>query len=167
MLVQPRFHWQSSQWHLATIVAIGFWMSSSLLLDFLVMPSLYWSGMMEQAGFATAGYSLFSIFNRLEILCGVVILCGFLLKQKLPQIEREAFFRNIPLAAMGVAIALIFTYILSPQMSALGLNLQGSEVTSIPPAMGQMHLLYWSLETAKLMILGVLLRRSLRLSFGD
>ncbi|MBD2325469.1 DUF4149 domain-containing protein [Alkalinema sp. FACHB-956] len=174
MLSQPRgnstssvlrpLSWSVSSWHLFIIGTLALWLSGSLLLDFLVIPSLYWSGMMSQSEFATAGYALFGIFNRLEVLCGAIVLSGFLWKQKLPPVEREAVLRNIPLALTTVIIALMFTYVLSPQMSAMGLNLQDGSEALVPAAMNQFHLLYWGLEIVKLGCLGLLLQRSFRLT---
>ena len=156
--------WSVSSWHLFMIGTLALWLSSSFFLDFLVLPSLYWSGMMSQSEFATVGYALFGNFNRFEVLCGAIVLSGFLWKQQLPKVEREAVLRNIPLALTTVAIALTFTYVLTPQMSALGLNLQDGSEALIPSAMNQLHLMYWGLEIVKLSCLGLLLQRSFRLT---
>lgn len=174
MLSQPRgtstasdasaLAWSVSPWHLCVVSTLALWLSGSLFLDFLVLPSLYWAGMMSQSEFATVGYALFGNFNRFELLCGAIVLSGFLWKQQLPRVQREAILRNIPLALTTVAIALTFTYILAPQMSAMGLNLQDGSESLIPTAMNQLHLLYWGLEIVKLGCLGLLLQRSFRLT---
>jgi hypothetical protein len=44
-------------WQTVVMFALGFWLSSSLLLDFVIMPGLSAAGMMSQASAATAGYS--------------------------------------------------------------------------------------------------------------
>jgi hypothetical protein len=58
--------------------ALGFWLSGSLLLDFVIMPGLSAVGMMSQANAATVGYSLFWIFNRIELLCAALVLTSLL-----------------------------------------------------------------------------------------
>ncbi|MGI0490276.1 DUF4149 domain-containing protein [Alkalinema pantanalense CENA528] len=146
------------------IGTLALWLSGSLFLDFLVLPSLYWAGMMSQSEFATVGYALFGNFNHFEVLCGAIVLSGFLWKQQLPKVQREAALRNIPLALVTLAIALIFTYVLAPQMSAMGLNLQDGSEAIVPAAMNQFHFLYWGLEIVKLGCLGLLLQRSFRLT---
>ena len=65
-------------WQTVVMFALGFWLSSSLLIDFLIIPGLSAAGMMTQEGFASAGYLIFGIFNRIELLCAALILTGFL-----------------------------------------------------------------------------------------
>ena len=47
-----------------------------------------------------------------------------------------------------LAIALLYTYVFTPHMSAMGM--QFINQTETPNAMGTMHLLYWGLEGLKL-----------------
>ena len=70
---------QSLSWTTLVMFALGFWISASLVIDVLIIPSLLASGMMEQSGFVTAGYLLFGLFNHLELLCAALILSGFLI----------------------------------------------------------------------------------------
>jgi hypothetical protein len=138
-----------------------FWLSSSLLLDFLVMPMMYVSGMMAEPGFASTGYSLFWLFNRIEILCAAGILTGLMAvrQQRNPFaviISGSRSRWSLMLATGLLAIALVYTYLLTPSMSALGVQL-GSE-TTIPAAMGWLHGLYWALEALKILAAGWLLR---------
>jgi hypothetical protein len=56
------------------MLTLGFWFSSSIILDWVIIPSLYVSGMMTQSGFASAGYLIFWNFNRIELVCAALIL---------------------------------------------------------------------------------------------
>jgi hypothetical protein len=59
---------------------------------------------------------------------------------------------------MLMAIALSYTFILTPYMSGLGIDLDVLSTTkSIPVEMNQMHSIYWVLEASKLAITGMLL----------
>jgi len=64
-----RLNWQN-----IVTLTLSFWLSGSLILDWVIMPSLYVSGMMTQAGFATAGYLIFWNFNRIELLSAALVL---------------------------------------------------------------------------------------------
>lgn len=158
------------RWQILVMVAVGFWMSASLCLDLLVMPSFYIAGMMSQADFATAGYEMFWLFNRVEIVCAALALTGlFALRQ-----GRDAFSVVVSggrsrwamlLAGLLLAIALCYTYFLSPEMSALGLQLTGGIEAAVvlPSEMALMHGAYWGLEVLKLFACGALLS----LCYGD
>ncbi|MEM9162678.1 MAG: hypothetical protein AAGC54_06360 [Cyanobacteria bacterium P01_F01_bin.4] len=151
-----QFNWDS-----AVLLIATFWLSSSVLIDFLVMPMMYETGMMEQPGFASTGYSLFWVFNRVEVLCGALILTGLLaLRQRRNQFDvlvSGSRSRWSLIVASGLlAIAMIYTYLLTPEMSALGVNLGGE--TTVPTAMNWMHAAYWGLEVLKLAAAGFLLR---------
>ena len=67
-----------SRWMAIILVVLGFWMSGSLIIDLVIMPSLSSAGMMNQAGFAAMGSSMFSIFNHLEILCAAIGLTSLI-----------------------------------------------------------------------------------------
>jgi hypothetical protein len=59
---------------------------------------------------------------------------------------------------MLLAIALSYTFILTPYMSGLGMDLDILATTkSVPADMNQMHSMYWVLEASKLGIAGMLL----------
>ncbi len=135
-------------WQTAIIFTLGFWLSGSLILDLVIMPGLYATGMMTQAGFATAGYSIFWIFNRIELLCAALVLTGVLVLRVTHYISRNHL---IVLSLLLLAIAFIYTYILTPEMSALGipLNLFDPPV-DVPVTMTQMQEGYWVLEMLKL-----------------
>lgn len=164
--IQPQAQSGRSPWQVWLFGLLGFWLSSCLVMDSIVMPSMYVSGMMEQPGFATAGYALFWVFNRLELVCAGAILTAVL----------GLFYSRHPwhrpgvlalLLAVGLlAIAALDTYGLTPQMSALGLQLDWvSAQATVPAAMNRLHLAYWGLEGAKLAIVGTLLWRYLRPAF--
>ncbi|MGQ4649416.1 hypothetical protein [Lyngbya aestuarii] len=138
-------------WPTITMFALGFWLSSSLILDLVIMPSLSAAGMMSQSGFAAAGYSIFSIFNRVELLCAGLILTSLLALRGTSNLYRHVRRWSIFFSLLLLAIALIYTYIMTPQMSGLAVQLNSWEpVNSMPPGMVQMHEGYWLLETIKL-----------------
>ncbi|MFK8182031.1 MAG: DUF4149 domain-containing protein [Phormidesmis sp.] len=152
-------------WNALVLAVVAFWFSSSAFLDFLLMPMMYETGMMNEPNFATAGYSIFWLFNRVELLCGAAILTGLLV---IRQREQNREFSVIDsglqsrwamlLSSMLLAIAFTFTYFLTPQMSALGIHLSGVASEPVPNAMGHMHLLYWGLEAIKLFAAGWLIQ---------
>ncbi len=169
----PRLSLRQLNWDALVLLVVTFWLSSSALLDFLLMPMMYESGMMAAPNFATAGYSIFWLFNRVELLCAAGILTGLLaLRQRRSQFDVIASGAQsrwaLMIAGLLLAIALIYTYILTPQMSALGINLNGDFLTgdfltgetsqSLPQAMGYLHVLYWGLEAVKLLAAGWLIK---------
>jgi len=151
-------------WHSVVILTLGFWLSASLILDWVIMPSLYVSGMMTQSSFASAGYTIFWNFNRVELLCAGLVLAGVLAFSKSQSNwQKKAIF----CANLLVAIALAQTYILTPQMSAIGLQLNWFEVVRETPAnMNLLHGSYWILEVAKLAVGGILFTSCWKQSFS-
>lgn len=138
-------------WQTITIFALGFWLSGSLVLDLVIMPGMYTSGMMSQAGFATAAYSIFWIFNRVELLCAALVLASLLALRGPSNLYHHVRRWSIFLAALLLAIAIIYTYIMTPQMSALAVQLNLFEpLTQIPAQMIPMQEGYWLLEVMKL-----------------
>jgi hypothetical protein len=146
----------TSRWQTAIVVALAFWLSGSLLLDLVIMPGLYATGMMADGGFAAAGYSIFWIFNRIEILCAAVVLSGLLVCRQLAD-NPASYHRAIALATILFTIPLVYAYALTPEMSALGMNLDLFAPTTVPSGMNQMHSGYFGLEMAKLALSGSLL----------
>ncbi|HBL10484.1 MAG TPA: hypothetical protein DD379_03555 [Cyanobacteria bacterium UBA11162] len=137
-------------WQTVAMFALGLWLSSSLLLDFVIMPGLSTAGMMSQAGFASAGYSIFWIFNRIELLCAALVLVSLLALRGTSTLYHHVRRWSILLSVLLLGIALIYTYIMTPQMSALALQLNLFEpVTAMPAGMVEMHEGYWLLETIK------------------
>lgn len=146
-------------WQTAVTLTLGFWLSASIVLDWVIMPSLYLSGMMTQAGFATAGYAIFWNFNRIELLSAGIILTGVLAMTKTHSWRRG----TVVLAVLLLAVSLVNTYFLTPQMSAIGVQLNLFETaTTIPAQMNLLHGGYWVLEAVKLLAGGTLLSRCYR-----
>ncbi|MDZ8186768.1 MAG: hypothetical protein RMX96_18200 [Nostoc sp. ChiSLP02] len=142
-------------WQTAIVLTLGFWLSASLVLDWVIMPTLYLSGMMNQGGFTTAGYAIFWNFNRMELLSAAVVLTGALVLSK-TQFHRS--IGSIALSVLLLSIAVLDTYFLTPQMCAIGIQLNLFEaVAAIPSTMNLLHGGYWLLELIKLTAGGVLL----------
>ncbi|MEM7772830.1 MAG: DUF4149 domain-containing protein [Cyanobacteria bacterium P01_A01_bin.37] len=155
----PSFSSSSSgrlTWQMIVLLTLAFWLGGSLLLDLVIMPGMYAAGMMAAPNFATAGYSIFWIFNRVELVCAATILTGvFALSHyfQANQLNRWA----IALAGVMLAIALVATYWLTPEMSALGIHLSESEaVEAAPVAMNLMHGGYFALDFLKVVLGSVL-----------
>jgi len=148
---------RSSIWRTTLVLVLPFWLGGSLLLDGLVMPALYASGMMAEPGFASAGYSLFWLFNRLELICAATVLSGVLaLRFSRHPLKRPGQL-TLVFAGLLFAIALLDTYALTPSMSALGLHLNWLTASEVPPSMNGLHFSYWGLELVKLSVCGMLL----------
>lgn len=164
--IHPQAQGGRSSWQIVLFGVLIFWLSSCLLIDGIVMPSMYVSGMMEQAGFATAGYSLFWVFNRVELVCAGLILTVVLSLAYLRHPWNRPGAVATLLAVGLLAIAMIDTYGLSPQMGALGLQLNWlSAQVPVVAEMNRLHLEYWGLDLLKMAIVGTLLWRYLRPSF--
>ena len=141
-------------WQTVAMLTLGFWLSASLFLDWVVMPSLYISGMMTQASFATAGYVIFWNFNRLELLAAGIVLTAVLGLSNTQSNWRRG---GIVLSVLLLAVSLSNTYLLTPQMSAIGLHLNLFQGTAeIPQNMNLLHCGYWALEAVKLVAGGAL-----------
>jgi hypothetical protein len=143
-------------WSGIALFSAVFWLSGLLLIDLLMMPCLYGTGMMSAPDFASAGYSIFWNFNRVELVCAALVLTGVWIgHRQMGTIHRWSGGLAIAL----LVIALIDTYLLTPQMSALGMHLNWFTVTNeVPDAMNQMHGLYWVLDSLKLVGLGAIAR---------
>jgi hypothetical protein len=153
----------SKQWQNIAIGSLGFWLSGSLVLDLLVMPMLWMTGMMESSGFASAGYSIFWTFNRVELVCAGAALSSLWALSKLARSGIYAKREMLAGAVMLLAIALSYTFVLTPYMSALGLDIDiFATVKSIPVEMDRLHAIYWVLEASKLGITAMLLSWCIR-----
>lgn len=166
-------------WLTAAAVVVGFWLSASLLLDFMIMPSMYLSGMMTSAGFGPVGYTLFSVFNRMELICGAVTLClGLWLWQSTLLDSRQKMEIGIS-SALLLAIALCYTFVLTPQMGGMSVDLHmmdsivqanggledlqmHSTIPTVPAGMNQMHIIYWALEALKITLMSTVLGMAYR-----
>ncbi len=155
-------------WFGVVLFSIAFWLSSSLLIDLIIMPSMFFSGMMRQPDFAPTGYSLFWVFNRVELICGALIISGLLIARQ-ARTDHDVIVSGIrsrwavEVAALLLIIALTLTYWLTPAMGALGVSLNALDsLNSIPTGMGQLHIAYWGLEALKLAGCGMLLKLALK-----
>jgi hypothetical protein len=147
-----------TRWQTLAKASLGFWISNSLLLDFAILPTLWATGMMDTNSFASVGYSIFWVFNRIELLCAATILTSMWAMKNLDRSSVDDRGEMLAGAAMLFAIALIYTFILTPYMGGLGINLDLFAFTrSIPSDMNQMHSIYWVLEASKLGIATMLL----------
>ncbi|MBD2430071.1 MULTISPECIES: hypothetical protein [Fischerella] len=149
------FGFKRAAWQSIVMLTLGFWLSASLLLDWVIMPSLYVSGMITQASFATAGYVIFWNFNRIELLAAGLVLTGVL---ALNQTQSKWWSGSLVLSILLLAISLTTTYWLTPEMSAIGMQLNLFETTAeVPGNMNLLHGGYWLLEVIKLVAGGTLL----------
>lgn len=160
---------KKTEWQTIAMFALGFWLSSSILLDFVIMPGLSAAGMMSQANAATAGYSIFWVFNRIEVVCAALVLASLLALRGTSNLYRQVRRWSIFLSVLLLTIALIYTYIMTPQMSAVAVQLNLLEsVNGMPAGMIQMLEGYWVLESLKLaagaMLLGWCYRDSRKLA---
>ncbi|MGK7892522.1 MAG: hypothetical protein AB4372_02430 [Xenococcus sp. (in: cyanobacteria)] len=154
---------QRINWSATIMFALGFWLSSSLVFDCLVIPGLLSSGMMSQDGFASAGYTIFGTFNHIELICAALVLAGTLVCNYSTGLSQIKIDRSVLFAGILLGIAIIYTYILTPQMSAWGMSLTSYEsVEQIAVPMKTMHIIYWSLEATKLIIATSLLSKFYR-----
>lgn len=147
-----------ANWQTIIIFTLGFWFSGSLILDLVIMPSLYSSGMMNMPEFVTTGYSLFWLFNRIELLCAAIALTGLLVLSNKGQDSGNKNRTAIILSVLLLIIASIDTYGLTPQMSALGLNLNlFAPPSELPGTMLLMQGGYLGLEVLKLVACGIII----------
>jgi Domain of unknown function (DUF4149) len=146
-------------WSTAIMFVLGFWLSASVVFDFLVIPGLLTSGMMNESGFASASYLIFETFNHVELLCGAIVLAGCLVFRYGDRVMTAISQNSVFLAGILLIIALVYTYFLTPQMSSMGLSLDLFDGTQLAiNSMTTMHVVYWSLEIAKLIMATLLLR---------
>jgi Domain of unknown function (DUF4149) len=147
----------SKLWQNIAMGSLGFWLSGSLMLDLVVMPTMWATGMMESSGFASASYSIFWIFNRVELVCAAAVLSTVWALSQVHQDQAENNRKMFAGALMLMTIALSYTFILTPYMSGLGFDADIFVTKSLPAEMNQMHSIYWVLEASKLAIIGMLL----------
>ena len=160
----PKLSPRQFAWDSAVLFLAVFWIGGSLMLDFVGMPMLYMSGMMTAPGFASAGYSLFELFNHMEMLLSGLILTGVLAMRQTHaenavEVSGSRSRWALLLSGSLVAIALAYTSGLTPYTGAMGIALDmPGTIHIVPVVMDWMHGAYWLLETVKVLLLGVLLR---------
>ena len=146
-------------WSTVVMFALGFWLSASLVFDFLVVPGMLTSGMMNESGFASAGYLIFGTFNHVELLCAATVLAGCLVYRYGYGLTNMINSKVVFGASVLLAIALAYTYILTPQMSSIGMPLDMfASAKAASNSMAVMHVAYWALEVVKLVAGATLLR---------
>ena len=146
-------------WFAIILFSLGFWLSGSCVLDFILIPSLSVGGMMGGADFPSIGFLIFGIFNHIEIVCAALILTATLIFYFQGYFTPERQYIHVIFASLLLLIALAYTYIFTPNLTAWGLlfNQYSAEAT-MPSAMMFWHGGYWFLEISKFAIAGTLLR---------
>ncbi|MGB3560305.1 MAG: hypothetical protein WBD58_21730 [Geitlerinemataceae cyanobacterium] len=145
-------------WQTIVTCIIALWLGGSLVLDTVVFPSLWAAGMMTQPGFASAGYLTFELFNHCELMLAGLTMTGVLVLNHDGHFSETRHNRAILFSALLLAVAIVDTYLMTPHMSALGMQLNLFEsTTGMPEGMMSMHLGYWALELLKLGSAGALL----------
>jgi len=159
MATVSKLEYHPTRWLTLVLGTLAFWMAGSLILDFVIMPTMYVSGMMQETGFTATGMLIFSVFKRVELVCAAVGLTGLIaLAMNLPEKFSSRLRTLTGLSLFLLAITMIYTYILTPQMSALGINLNlFNGLATIPDGMNQLHWSYFILELIKLSFLGTIL----------
>ena len=149
-------------WPQTIALVLSLWLGGTLLLDLVVMPSMYVSGMMQEPGFASVGYTLFGMVNRIEVVCAALTLTGLLAwnysgSQHLFESKTTVIF-----AGLLFLIPLFCLYGLTPWMSSMSLPLGLFQTPRISPEMLSMQAIYWGVESLKMagmiVILGVCYR---------
>ena len=144
-------------WSAIILFSLGFWLSGSVVLDFILIPSLSISGMMNGTDFASAGFLIFGIFNHIEIVCASLILTGTLIFYSQGYLTSERQFSHIFFASLLLLISLAYTYIFIPNLTAWGLLAnQYIGEAGMPSTMMFWQGGYWLLEITKFAIAGTL-----------
>ncbi|MGC9504214.1 hypothetical protein [Baaleninema sp.] len=150
---------QRPSWQTVLSVVLALWFGGSLVLDLVVMPSLYATGMMTEPGFASVGYLTFERFNHLELLFAGLALTSVLVLNQTRHFFGTQTRKAIILSILLLGVALTYTYFFTPQMGALGVQLNLLEpAEDVPTAMASMHQGYWILELLKLASVWILMR---------
>ena len=145
-------------WSAIILFSLGFWLSGSFVLDFILIPCLSAGGMMTGTDFPSVAFLIFGVFNHIEIVCACLILTGILVFSSKDYFSTERKTPNILLAIVLLMIALAYTYVFVPHLTAWGLlfNPYGGQ-TVMPSAMIYWQVGYWLLEIVKFTIAGILL----------
>lgn len=150
-------------WQAMAMFALGFWLSASFVFDGLIIPGLFSAGMMESSGFASASYLIFGTFNHVELLCAAIVLASSLVLNYRINLSTIKLDKSIVIAGFLMAIAICYTYILTPQISASGMNLEVfNNQKLLTNSMMTMHFVYWTLEASKLILGTILLSKLYR-----
>jgi len=140
-------------WIYSLSLILALWAGGTIVLDFVVMPSLANAGMMSSSNFIPAGFSIFHRFNGAEVIIGSLIMSGTLALLIQNQISHRG--RLALISTLLFLIPCIYFFVLSPQMAGIGLT---SDLSAAPPeAMNSMHYLYWVLDLLKVSCVGLYL----------
>ena len=150
---------EQSSWAKYLLFVLLGWLGATMALDFVVMPSLYLTGMMTSTDFAGAGYVLFGVFNHMEVLAGAAVLTGLLVLLSEGALRAYSHAETVIQGLTLMTIALFYTYCLTPAMSALVLSIDGSQLVEVTHAMNILQAEYWGLEVIKLTVLVLFVRR--------
>jgi hypothetical protein len=144
---------KSVNWSVIILGSLGFWLSSSLILDFVVIPSLSVTGMMQEAGFASAGFTIFSIFNHIELVCSALVLTSALALYFRHYLDDRKQFLFLIFSGILLLIALAYTYLFTPNLSGWGLSLhQFAGSAEMPKQMIMWQEGYFVLEAIKYLL---------------
>ncbi|MCS6782361.1 MAG: hypothetical protein RMI89_01035 [Gloeomargarita sp. SKYBB_i_bin120] len=151
----PRLFSPANYWPLVVGLTLMFWLGATLVLDLLVMPGLYWGGLMHQTGFTSFGYLVFGWFNHAELLLAALIMTSVLAQSFNPP---RHYRWGLVLAGLLVGITLLYTYVLTPWMGETSLMLNWlTDDNTVPAQMKWLHGGYFALETLKVLVGGALL----------
>ena len=137
-------------WKTTIALTLSVWLGATLLLDVVVMPTMYLTGMMIEPSFASVGYTLFGIFNRVELVGAALVLSGLMGWHYSAHLNLLRSKTTAIFAILIFVIPLTCLYGLTPFMSALSLNLDLFNSQAVPQAMFLLQGLYWALESLKL-----------------
>lgn len=139
-------HRAQQLWMYGLSLILALWLGATILLDFVVMPSLGDAGMMTSANFIPAGFSIFHQFNGMELIAGSMILTGAILLLTQTHVSHRIRFGII--SGILFLIPFVYFYYLGPEMAGLGLASDLSQ--GIPASMNAMHYAYWGLDLLKI-----------------
>jgi hypothetical protein len=100
---------------------------------------------------------LFGIFNHLELVCAAIVLCSFVVFHRYHTLIHLPEHRSLLFAGVLFVITLIYTYFLTPNLSAMGL-LAPVTASGMSGEMMSLQIGYWFLEVVKGLIAFTLLR---------
>jgi hypothetical protein len=146
-----------NRWITISLLALALWLGGSLMIDGVMMPTMYATGMMSAPDFASAGYSMFWIVNRVELLLAAVVISSILLLSQAHIFKTTAGRWAIALASTLITVSLLQTYVLSPALSQMGLQLDLFASVTVPQTMTILHEGYFVLEMLKFLAGGALL----------
>lgn len=150
---------KSINWTAIIFGSLAFWLSGSFILDFVVIPSLSVTGMMETADFASAGFTIFSIFNHIELVCASLVLTGILVVGFLNNFQGKKQVLFTIFSAVLFLITLAYTYAIIPNLTGWGLSIhQFTNSAEMSKSMIMWQESYWILEAIKFVLGGIILR---------